>query len=144
MWPQLNEVWRQNLNHNRRVLLSLLHESYRYLCRTVYIDRHAVLLRYSCSFCPFRCGCYICSSDRHGTRDTFNWRIQGDRFSRGRSVYRPGVDWIHGQVEVCDVNVDGQNACSETQRWTRPMLMGSGILYAIGTSFAYVIPYFLA
>lgn len=54
------------------------------------------------------------------------------------------IGYTRASPEVCDVNVDGQNACSETQRWTRPMLIGSSVLYVIGTSFAYVIPYFLA
>ena len=44
---------------------------------------------------------------------------------------------------TCGIETNGETACATTQTWIRPLLIVASIMYLIGLSFAYVLPYFM-
>ena len=54
-----------------------------------------------------------------------------------------GLAWFGStrtQPVECAIEGDGETACETTQRWTRPMLIVSSIMYALGAGVAYILP----
>ena len=56
-----------------------------------------------------------------------------------------GFAWLgykRAQPIECEIIANEETACETTQRWARPMLIVSSLLYGLGTGVAYILPLF--